>query len=133
MKHSSIFAKGTVHFVLIILSLLCLVPFIMVLSVSFTSEAAIQSNGYSLLPSEFSLEAYRYIFRNPAEVTSAYTTTIFITVFGTIVGLLVMAMMAYPMSRKDFKFKNHLSFYVYFTMLFSGGLVPVYILITRYL
>lgn len=133
MKHSNIFAKGAVHLVLIILSLLCLVPFIMVLSVSLTSETAIQANGYRLMPSEFSLEAYRYIFRNPTEVVSAYSTTIFITVVGTLVGLLVMAMMAYPMSRKDFKLKNGLSFYVYFTMLFSGGLVPTYILVTRYL
>ncbi|MBE7022485.1 MAG: carbohydrate ABC transporter permease [Ruminococcaceae bacterium] len=133
MKHSNIFVKGSVHLVLIILSLLCLLPFIMILSVSLTSEAGIQANGYGLIPSEWSLEAYRYIFRNPTEVISAYTTTIFVTVVGTISGTLIMAMMAYPMSRRDFQLKNALSFFVYFTMLFSGGLVPVYILVTRYL
>ena len=67
------------------------------------------------------------------EVISAYGSTIFITVFGTILGTLVMSMLAYPMSRKDFGLRNVFSFYVYFTMLFSGGLVPTYILVTRYL
>lgn len=133
MKHSNIFVKGSVHVVLIILSLLCLLPFVMILSVSLTSEAGIQANGYGLIPSEWSVEAYRYVFRNPTEVISAYTTTIFVTVVGTISGTLIMAMLAYPMSRRDFKMKNILSFFVYFTMLFSGGLVPQYILVTKYL
>lgn len=133
MKHSSIFAKGSVHLVLIILSLLCLLPFVMILSVSFTSEAGIQANGYGLIPSDFSLEAYQYIFKNPTEVISAYTTTIFVTVVGTISSTVIMSMMAYPLSRQDFKLKNVLSFFVYFTMLFSGGLVPSYILVTKYL
>ena len=133
MKHSSIFAKGSVHLVLIILSLLCLLPFVMILSVSLTSEAGIQANGYGLIPSDFSLEAYQYIFKNPTEVISAYTTTIFVTVVGTISSTIIMSMMAYPLSRQDFKLKNVLSFFVYFTMLFSGGLVPTYILVTKYL
>jgi len=133
MKHSNIFVKGSVHLVLIILSLMCLLPFIMILSVSLTSEAGIQANGYGLIPSEWSLEAYKYIFRNPTEVISAYTTTIFVTVVGTISSTVIMSMMAYPLARQDFKLKNALSFFVYFTMLFSGGLVPSYILVTKYL
>lgn len=133
MKHSNILAKGAVHAVLILLSLACLLPFIMILSVSLTSEEAIAANGYNLIPSVFSLEAYQYVFQNPGEVTSAYLTTIFVTVFGTIVGTLIMTMLAYPMSRPDFRFKNAFSFYVYFTMLFSGGLVPTYLLVTKYL
>ncbi len=133
MRNSNILVKGSVHAILILLSLACLVPFVLILSVSFTSETAIQQLGYSLIPSEFSLEAYSYVFRNPTEVISAYGSTIFITVFGTILGTLVMSMLAYPMSRKDFGLRNVFSFYVYFTMLFSGGLVPTYILVTRYL
>ena len=115
---------------MIFLSLTCLIPFIMVVSVSLTSEAGIVANGYGLLPSEFSLEAYKFIFNSPGEVISAYATTIFVTVFGTVVGTLVMAMLAYPMSREDFKYKGILSFFVYFTMLFSGGLVPSYLVVT---
>lgn len=133
MRNSNILVKGSVHAILILLSLACLIPFVLILSVSFTSETAIQQLGYSLIPSEFSLEAYSYVFRNPTEVISAYGSTIFITVFGTILGTLVMSMLAYPMSRKDFGLRNVFSFYVYFTMLFSGGLVPTYILVTRYL
>ncbi len=133
MKHFNILVKGFVHIFLIILSLLCLIPFVMILSVSLTSEAGIQANGYGIIPSEWSLEAYQYIFKNPTEVLSAYGTTIFVTVVGTITSTLIMAMLAYPMSRNDFKFKNALSFFVYFTMLFSGGLVPTYILVTKYL
>ena len=115
---------------MIFLALTCLIPFIMVVSVSLTSESAIAANGYGLFPSEFSLEAYEYIFRTPDEVISAYVTTIFVTIFGTIVGTLIMAMLAYPMSRDDFKYKKVLSFFVYFTMLFSGGLVPSYLVVT---
>lgn len=115
---------------MIFLALTCLIPFIMVVSVSLTSESGIAANGYGLIPSEFSLEAYEYIFRTPDEVISAYATTIFVTIFGTIVGTLIMAMLAYPMSRDDFKYKKVLSFFVYFTMLFSGGLVPSYLVVT---
>ncbi len=130
MRRLSIFGRATVHGMMILLSLTCLIPFIMVVSVSLTSESGIVANGYGLIPSEFSLEAYEYIFRSPGEVISAYTTTIFVTIFGTVVGTLIMAMLAYPMSRSDFKYKKQISFFVYFTMLFSGGLVPSYLLVT---
>lgn len=121
------------HAVLILLSIICVVPFLLVLSVSFTSEAGINANGYGLIPSQFSTEAYEYIFSNAGEVVSAYGVTIFITVVGTIVGTIVSAMLAYPLSRKNFKLQSVLSFYIYFTMLFSGGLVPTYLLVTKYL
>lgn len=121
------------HALLILLSVICVVPFLLVLSVSFTSEAGINANGYSLIPSQFSTEAYEYIFKNANEVISAYGVTIFITVIGTVVGTLLSAMLAYPLSRKDFKMQSALSFYIYFTMLFSGGLVPTYLLVTKYL
>ena len=130
MRRLNIFGRITVHGIMIFLSLACLIPFVLVVSVSLTSEAGINANGYGLIPSEFSLEAYEYIFQSPGEVINAYATTIFVTVFGTIVGTLIMAMLAYPMSRKDFKLKGFLSFFVYFTMLFSGGLVPSYLLVT---
>ena len=130
MRRLNPIGRVFVHAMMIFLSLTCLIPFIMVVSVSLTSEAGINANGYGLIPSEFSLEAYEFVFRTPGEVINAYGTTIFVTVFGTIVGTLIMAMLAYPMSRSDFKYKNQLSFFVYFTMLFSGGLVPSYLLVT---
>ncbi len=126
-------AKGAVHLILILLVLCCIVPFLMILSVSLTSETGIHANGYSLWPSEWSGEAYAYIFRQPEEILSAYGVTIFITVFGTVVGTLIMTMMAYPLSREDYKYRNLLSFFIYFTMLFSGGMVPGYLLVAKYL
>ena len=113
MRRLNPIGRVFVHAMMIFLSLTCLIPFIMVVSVSLTSEAGINANGYGLIPSEFSLEAYEFVFKTPGEVINAYGTTIFVTVFGTIVGTLIMAMLAYPMSRSDFKYKNHLSFFVY--------------------
>ena len=114
-----------------IMALVCLVPFIMVLSGSFSSESAITANGFSLLPQEFSLEAYKTVFRDPMTVVRAYATTIVLTIVGTFLGLMIQTMTAYVLSRKDFEWRNFFSFFFYFTTLFSGGLVPTYILYTQ--
>lgn len=114
-----------------IVALLCLVPFIMILSASFSSETAISANGFSLLPQEFSVEAYKTVFKEPMVVIRAYATTILLTVSGTVIGLLIQTMTAYVLSRKDFEWRNGFSFFFYFTTLFSGGLVPTYILYTQ--
>ena len=114
-----------------LVALVCLVPFIMVLSGSFSSESAIANNGFSLLPQDFSLEAYKTIFKEPIVVIRAYATTIGLTLAGTVLGLLLQTMTAYVLSRKDFDWRNKFSFFFYFTTLFSGGLVPYYLLITK--
>lgn len=114
-----------------LMALICLVPFIMIVSGSLSSEAAIIKNGFSLLPQEFSLEAYKTVFKEPVVVFRAYATTILLTIAGTIVGLLLQTTTAYVLARKDFGWRNFFSFFFYFTTLFSGGLVPYFILITR--
>lgn len=114
-----------------LVALVCLVPFIMVLSGSFSSESVIANNGFSLLPQDFSLEAYKTIFKEPIVVIRAYATTIGLTLAGTVLGLLLQTMTAYVLSRKDFDWRNKFSFFFYFTTLFSGGLVPYYLLITK--
>lgn len=114
-----------------IIALMCLVPFVMILSASFSSEAAISANGFSLLPQDFSLEAYRNVFKEPMVIVRAYATTILLTVSGTAIGLLIQTMTAYVLSRKDFEWRNGFSFFFYFTTLFSGGLVPTYVLYTQ--
>lgn len=114
-----------------LIALMCLIPFIMIFSGSFSSEAAITANGFSLLPQDFSLEAYKTVFKDPMVVVRAYATTIILTIVGTIVGLLVQTMTAYVLSRKDFEWRNAFSFFFYFTTLFSGGLVPTFILYTQ--
>lgn len=109
------------------------VPFIMVLAASFTSEEAISLYGFSLWPKEFSLEAYKAVFKSPAVVAKAYLVTITLTLAGTAIGLLLQTMTAYVLSRRDFEWRGGFSFFFYFTTLFNGGLVSIYILMTRYL
>lgn len=114
-----------------IIALLCLIPFIMVISGSLSSEQAIANNGFSILPQDFSLEAYKTVFKDPIVVVRAYATTICLTLVGTFCGLLMQTMTAYVLARKDFAWRNKFSFFFYFTTLFSGGLVPTYILYTN--
>lgn len=118
--------------VFIIAALFCVVPIIYILAASFSDEIMLSKKGYSLLPRGFSLEAYKYIFKTPTAILDAYGVTIFVTIAGTVVSLLFTAMLAYVTSRKDFKLSRMLSFLVFFAMLFNGGLVPTYIMMTRY-
>ena len=115
----------------IAVALICLIPFLMIISGSFSSEAAITQNGFSLLPQDFSLQAYKTVFKEPIVVFRAYAVTICLTIGGTMIGLLLQTMTAYVLSRKDFEWRNKFSFFFYFTTLFNGGLVPYYVLMTR--
>ncbi|MBP3962607.1 carbohydrate ABC transporter permease [Paenibacillus sp. DLE-14] len=115
------------------LSTLMIIPFLLVIAVSFSSEASIKKNGYAFIPETFSMQAYKYIFDIPEVVIRAYGVTIFITIVGTVFSLLITTMLAYTISRSDYKLRNVTSFYVFFTMLFGGGLIPWYILMTQYL
>ena len=116
-----------------LMALICLIPFILLLSGSFTSEQWIRFHGYSLWPGEFSVEAYKIIFKTPQRIVRAYGVSILITVVGTLVGLLITAMTAYVISRKDFLYRNKFSFFFYFTTLFNGGMVSTYIFYIQYL
>lgn len=116
-----------------ILSVCFVIPIIYVISISLTNEADIVKHGYQLIPSHIDFGAYKYIFSSPDLILNAYSVTIFVTLFGTLLSLLITTMIAYAISRKDYRYGRITSFYIYFTMLFSGGLVPWYILISRYL
>ena len=116
-----------------IISVSCLLPFILIISASFSSEAAILRNGFSLLPQEPSLEAYRQVFNQPTVISRAYMVTIILTITGTVMALFLQSMTAYVLSRRDFKWRNGFSLFFYITTLFSGGLVPYFILMTQYL
>ena len=113
-----------------IMALACLIPFLMIIAGSFSSEEAIMQNGFSIIPQDFSLEAYATVFKEPMVIIRAYINTIGLTVVGTVLGLLLQTMTAYVLSRKDFAWRNQFSFFFYFTTLFSGGLVPSYLLMT---
>ena len=119
--------------VVALMAIICLIPFILLISGSFTSEQFIRFHGYSLLPGEFSTEAYKIIFKTPQRIIRAYGVSIMITVIGTFLGLLLTSMTAYVISRKDFKYRNWFSFFFYFTTLFNGGMVSTYIFYIQYL
>ncbi len=121
------------YFVNGVLALFCLIPFIMVISASFSSEDAIKVNGFSIFPQNFTLDAYANVFKDPMVIFRAYAVTIILTIVGTALGLFLQTMTAYVLSRQEFEWRNKFSFFFYFTTLFSGGLVPYYILITKYL
>ena len=119
--------------IVIILAAMALIPLLLVLSVSFSSAMSIAKEGYQFFPSEWSLDAYRAILKMGTSFGRSYMNTIFYTAVGTTVSLFLMSMFAYVLARKDFKYRFPLSFFVYFTTLFSGGLVPTYILNTQIL
>ena len=117
------------YIVMSIISILCLIPFWLMLSGSFSDEADIIVNGFSLWPRVYSLKAYQSIFANGGRIVRAYEVTIFVTAVGAGISILATSMTGYVLQRQDFKYRNGLSFFIYFTTLFSGGLVPWYILI----
>ncbi|MDR1503540.1 MAG: carbohydrate ABC transporter permease [Prevotella sp.] len=126
--------QGLIHSVFIILSLAAILPFILLIASSLTEEKSLLVNGYSFLPKPWSLFAYEWIFKtNGYNVFRAYGITVFITVIGTTLSLLVAPMLAYTISRKDYAFRRIVSFFVFFTMIFNGGLVAFYITWTRLL
>lgn len=121
------------HIAMVILSLYCIFPFLLLIMSSITDEQELIRNGYTLFPKALSLNAYQYMFKSSNKIISAYGITILSTVVGTLCGLSMTILMAYPLSRRDLPGRNGLAFYVFFTMLFSGGLVPTYIMYTRYI
>ena len=121
------------HIAMVILSLCCIFPFLLLIMSSITDEQELIRNGYTLFPKALSLNAYQYMFKSSNKIISAYGITILSTVVGTLCGLSMTILMAYPLSRRDLPGRNGLAFYVFFTMLFSGGLVPTYIMYTRYI
>jgi putative aldouronate transport system permease protein len=118
---------------LVLFALLCLMPFLIVIGSSLSSEAAIIRYGYSIWPVEFSLDSYKSIFGNFSRVMQAYGVTIFVTAIGTAGSVFLNSMTGYVLQRKDFTWRNKFSFFFFFTTLFSGGLMPWYILCVRYL
>ena len=113
------------------LVVITLLPIVLVVISSFTAEDALIQNGYSFWPQEWSLDAYYYMVKQGAVILRSYGVSIFVTVVGTLCSVLITTMLAYPMSRKSFKYRNVLSFFVFFTMLFNGGIVPAYIMWTQ--
>ncbi len=121
------------YLVLAFMAILCLLPFYLIITSSFTAESYIIKNGYSLYIPEFSVEGYKLVIGNPAIIGRSYLNTIFVTLVGTGISLFITSMTGYVLQRQDFIWRNKISFFFFFTTLFNGGLVPWYILCVRYL
>jgi putative aldouronate transport system permease protein len=118
---------------IIFFSIFCLLPFWLIVSGSITSENEIITEGFKIWPKQISFEAFRAVFSSPEQIFTAYGVTIGLTAAGTILGLFLTSMAGYVLARADFRFRDPLAFFIYFTTLFSGGLIPWYILMVKYL
>ncbi|MGO4497655.1 carbohydrate ABC transporter permease [Paenibacillus sp. 2RAB27] len=112
---------------------ICVIPLLIVLSVSLSDEQSIFQSGYHVIPLKFSLNAYAYILNGNSPILRAYLVTIIVTLVGTLLHLIISSLFAYSLSRKEVKYRSIVSFMVVFCLLFSGGLVPWYILLSKYL
>ncbi|MCM1184198.1 MAG: carbohydrate ABC transporter permease [Roseburia sp.] len=108
----------------------CIIPFLIIISSSFTSEAVIRAEGVQIIPKDVTLEAYKMVTKSGG-IWKSYILTILLTLVGTGLGLSIISMTGYALQRKDFPFRNVISFYIYFTSLFSAGLAPYYLLMTQ--
>lgn len=126
-------ATAVQYAVIAVYALFCIVPFILIAIVSFTPQEVISEQGYTFFPSKVTLDAYKYIFRFPKTILNAYGVSIFVAVVGTVLNLVITILVAYPLSRVKFRYRKFVSFFVFFTMMFSGGTIPYYIVTKRWL
>lgn len=122
-----------IHIIMLMATIMCVLPILLLISTSFTPQEVLWKNGVKLIPETVSLDAYRLTFKSPQMIINAYKVSLLVTVVGTVLNLLVCALAAYPLSKPTYKYRNITSFFIYFTVLFSGGLVPFYILVVQVL
>ncbi|MBO0994683.1 carbohydrate ABC transporter permease [Bacillus sp. SD088] len=116
-----------------IFTIACLFPFAYVIVISFTSEESIVRNGFQLIPETWSLDAYKYLWQTKDQLLQSYWITIVVTILGTIISVAMITFYSYAISRPQFKYRKFFTFFAFFTMLFSGGMVPTYIVATQFL
>ena len=127
---SDLFIRGFGYTLVTIYAVCCIVPFLIILGTSFTSESYVTTQGVTLIPHEFTMAAYEMVVKG-GRIWQSYILTITMTVVGTFLGLMFISMAGYALQRRDFPFRNAISFYIYFTSLFSAGLAPYYLTMTQ--
>lgn len=132
-KEVSLGPKIAIYAILIFFCLLCVVPIVTVISISLSSDMEIMKNGYGILPKGFTLEAYKYVFKDSQAIFRSYGVTIVVTGLGLLLGLSLNSLLAYVLSRRDYKLHKPLTVFLIIPMVLSGGMVPTYIWMTRYL
>ncbi|MCZ8513182.1 carbohydrate ABC transporter permease [Paenibacillus filicis] len=131
MKTKTLMWQWGVNIILALIACSCILPFVLLITSSITDEQEIYRHGYSLFPEKISFAAYTYLLQDAGKIMQAFGITIIITVVGTVTGLILIALLAYPLSRSHLPWRNFWSFFVFFTMLFHGGLVPTYLVYTQ--
>lgn len=133
MKKRIKVSQVALYGILTLISVLWIIPVLFIFSLSVTPETSLSEVGYRLIPKEITFDAYTYIIKKPAQILNSYKISIIVTVIGTVAGLMFTTGIAYAMSRKDFKLGKHITRFVMFAMLFHGGLIPTYIVVTQVL
>ena len=121
-------AQMVFHLLLAAFALLCIIPFVFVIIISFTSEESIRQIGYSFAPQGWSTQAYQYTFQLGDALWRSYGNSFLITIIGTTLSVVLTLLYAYPLFRKDFRFRGFFNFFSFFTMIFGGGLVPTFVI-----
>lgn len=125
------FGQVLLNFIFILLCIIAVAPFLLLLSSSLTDEQTLLKAGYSFFPAKFSLQSYAYLLGSAAKITKGYGITVLVTLVGTVAGMVMTILFAYPLSRRELPHRTFFSFFVFFTMLFNGGLVPTYMMWTQ--
>lgn len=123
--------RGLIHAFMVFVCILCAAPLLLIISASFTDETTLVQQGFRLIPLKFSTSAYEFLLRDPQQIVRAYGVSLFVTVAGASLSLLCMSLLAYALSRRDFKPRRLISFFVFFPILFNAGMVPFYITMVR--
>lgn len=116
------------HIIMILFCLACIIPFIFVIIISFSSHESIREIGFSFQPISYSLEAYRYVIDIGDQLWRSYFNSFFVTIVGTGLSLLISILYSYAIYRRDFKYRKFFTFFCFFTMIFGGGLAPTYVI-----
>lgn len=131
MKNESRGLTWFSNIIMFLFAAACIIPFVLLISASLTDQSEIVAHGYSFIPRTISTAAYEYLYQTGSEIARAYGVTVFVTIVGTFLSLVMTTLMAYPLSRNVTPHRNLIMFFVFFTMLFSGGLVPSYLVFTQ--
>ncbi len=121
------------NLVMILFSIVCIYPVVLMIAISVSDSNSIFQYGYSIFPHKFSLLAYEYIFKNPKRLLTGYEVTMFVSLVGGLFSVIVTSLIAYPLSRNDYGYRKAINFFVFFTMLFNGGMVPTYMVVVNVL
>ena len=127
-KRESSTAQIVAYVIFSLVSLVCVLPIVLMAIASFTDNDTLNLYGYSFFPEEWSLEAYEFLLKQSGVISTSFFNSIFVTFAGTILGLSTTVLLAYAISRRDLIGRRALMFFVFFTMLFNGGMVPTYLM-----